>query len=376
MVSCVSGCGSGSGKAITEAEVRVAQDKWAKGLVDIGRAKLQGGDYATIADKVIDDLYAYGKRPVQFKPTKAAETQFRDTRNKARSYFIGGDAAFPEDAGFALTPWTAVRFDQAGFTLMGDSAMSMGNYYFTDTSGKDTKVEYTFGYARDDVGCVRIVLHHSSLPYAPPEAIEAPVPLAQPVPELAPAVEPAPVRTPSVKVGESFNVVVPKGNKSMGINVNSFDNVTLLITRVNPGVILDFNLANPGRELIPGDRVEVVNGVQGDSTAMLAECKTATELRFGVQRSEEKTVHLNGSADLGMEFKCEDSMTLSIQQIMSSGAVTDHNLKFPGFKVTVEDRIVGVNNIRNDPVGMTASLLSGEHCEVALRRISAPTLSP
>merc|ERR1711933_483933 len=50
---------------------------------------------------------------------------------------------------------------------------AMGDYVFTDaTSGDEVRVEYTFGYKRNDDGKVRIYLHHSSVPYvaAPGEA--------------------------------------------------------------------------------------------------------------------------------------------------------------------------------------------------------------
>ncbi len=61
-----------------------------------------------------------------------------------------------------------VRFENSGTIIDSDSAISMGNYYFTDTNtGKETKVEYTFGYKKDKDGKLRINLHHSSLPYAP-----------------------------------------------------------------------------------------------------------------------------------------------------------------------------------------------------------------
>merc|ERR1719217_1670167 len=44
----------------------------------------------------------------------------------------------------------------------------MGDYVFTDaTSGDEVRVEYTFGYKRNEDGNVRIYLHHSSVPYAP-----------------------------------------------------------------------------------------------------------------------------------------------------------------------------------------------------------------
>ena len=40
----------------------------------------------------------------------------------------------------------------------------MGNYFFTDQRGVETKVEYTFGYIQDEEGRLRIQLHHSSIP--------------------------------------------------------------------------------------------------------------------------------------------------------------------------------------------------------------------
>ena len=42
---------------------------------------------------------------------------------------------------------------------------SMGEYYFTGTDSSVTKVEYTFGYKKDAEGNLKIVVHHSSLPY-------------------------------------------------------------------------------------------------------------------------------------------------------------------------------------------------------------------
>ena len=48
----------------------------------------------------------------------------------------------------------------------------MGTYYFTcATTGDVARVEYTFGYKRNDDGKARIFLHHSSVPYAPSGAV-------------------------------------------------------------------------------------------------------------------------------------------------------------------------------------------------------------
>jgi hypothetical protein len=80
--------------------------------------------------------------------------------------FVGGSPEFEEDHGFALRPWTAVRFETAGVVCMSDSALAMSNYFFTERSGIETKVEYSFCYVRGPSGDLLIQLHHSSLPYS------------------------------------------------------------------------------------------------------------------------------------------------------------------------------------------------------------------
>ncbi len=151
---------------ITEQEVLQAQDAWAKGIVEIGKVYQDGGDYKAAASKMIDQLYGYAEGKVLFKPTKAAVEQFRGTKAEALSYFVGGD--IPEDHGFAIQPWSKVRFVNEGIDIDSDSAEAMGNYYFTDAkTGSEVKVEYTFIYRRAKDGHLVIDLHHSSLPYAP-----------------------------------------------------------------------------------------------------------------------------------------------------------------------------------------------------------------
>ena len=52
-----------------------------------------------------------------------------------------------------------------GCIFDSDSATCMGEYFFTGTDSSVTKVEYTFGYKKDAEGNLKIVVHHSSLPY-------------------------------------------------------------------------------------------------------------------------------------------------------------------------------------------------------------------
>lgn len=151
---------------ITENEVRAAQEEWGRALVKIGSLKSQRGKCVFTAAELLDKLYDFGKGAVLFKPTKASEIQFRQTREAALSYFVGGNQAFPEDTGFALHPWTKVRFENSGMILEENRAIAMGNYYFTGPDNKEIKVEYTFGYVRQEDGTLKIDLHHSSLPYS------------------------------------------------------------------------------------------------------------------------------------------------------------------------------------------------------------------
>ncbi len=152
--------------AITAEEVEEAQATWGAGVVAIGAAYSDDGDYEAVAREHVETLYAFQMGDVLFKPTKAVEDQFRTTEEEAVSYFVGGNDDHPEDGGFALQPWTDVRFENEALYLTDDYAVAMGNYYFTPAEGGDpVKVEYTFGYMKDEEGNLRINLHHSSVPF-------------------------------------------------------------------------------------------------------------------------------------------------------------------------------------------------------------------
>jgi hypothetical protein len=150
---------------ISEEAVVSAQKEWGEGIVAIASTHKDGGDFKTRASEHINTLYAYGDKAVMFKPTLAAKDQFRESFDEALSYFIGTEGS--EDSGFAIKGWTNVRWENNGIYTSDDTAMAMGNYFFTGPDGKETKVEYTFGYVLDDAGALKINLHHSSLPYAP-----------------------------------------------------------------------------------------------------------------------------------------------------------------------------------------------------------------
>ena len=150
---------------ITKEQVLEVQQKWGNGVVKIGSLKENRTECEAFASSFLDQRYAFESGSVLFKPTKCEVEQFRPTKSEALSYFIAGDErTCDEDKGFAIQPWTKVRFENAGFILEEKRAISMGNYFFTDLNGKEAKVEYTFGYKLID-GELKIDVHHSSFPF-------------------------------------------------------------------------------------------------------------------------------------------------------------------------------------------------------------------
>jgi len=107
----------------------------------------------------------YSRREPVFCPTKASLSQFRQNLDAAVSYFVGNNMDFHEDTGFALQPWSAVRFENFGIQITGDFAVTMGNYFFQNAGGVTLKAEYTLVYrALQGIG-LRIVAHHSAIPF-------------------------------------------------------------------------------------------------------------------------------------------------------------------------------------------------------------------
>jgi len=172
--SMMVGCGSAGAetnaaptRVLTEQHIHDAQRAWGDAIVRIGAVHTEGGDYRAAANEVLNTMYSFGHGPVLFKPTVASNPQFRPDHDSALSYFVTGSIG--EDKGFALAPWTNVRFENAALHLHGDIALAMGNYFFTNADGEEIKVEYGKAYLLDEDGNVRILMQHSSLPFVPDE---------------------------------------------------------------------------------------------------------------------------------------------------------------------------------------------------------------
>ena len=153
-----------SSKQINEKIVHI-QTQWADGIVEIGKAYLDKKDYIKLAKKFIDNLYYFQNDKILFKPTKVSHKQFRIKKNEFISYFIGHNKVSEEDTGFALEPWKNIHFENFDYTVFENILLTMGNYFFTNYDNKNIKLEYSFGYMCDEKENLKIVFHHSSIPY-------------------------------------------------------------------------------------------------------------------------------------------------------------------------------------------------------------------
>lgn len=156
---------------ITEEMVINAQKAWSESLLKISKTHMDGGDYKKVANEVLDKGYNYENGIVLFKPTLTTGDQtFRLDKEGALAYFVGGNPKYPNDTGFALKGWVRYVTKNSGIILNGSTAISMGNIYLYDKAGNETVVDKTWGFKMNELGQLKIVLHHSSLPYKPAAA--------------------------------------------------------------------------------------------------------------------------------------------------------------------------------------------------------------
>ena len=155
---------------ILEKDISDAVSAWGDGLLEISNAYENSGiDKATlVAEDMLDRLYGFNLGPVLFKPTLSGGRQtFRLTREGALSYFVGRNPVYPQDSGFGIKLWRKVSAEASAVFIDETVAMWMGWVTFIDKNGEVTKVDKSWGYKLDNKGSLRIILHHSSLPYIP-----------------------------------------------------------------------------------------------------------------------------------------------------------------------------------------------------------------
>ena len=153
---------------ISELEISQARQSWGEGLIKISSTfDNEGIDKAkVIANIELDRLYGFEFGLILFKPTLSGGNQtFRTDKEGTLSYFIGQNPKYQSDSGFALKSWRECNSETSSLFIENEIAMWMGWVSLTNQKGEVTKVDKSWGFKRGLDGSLKIVLHHSSLPY-------------------------------------------------------------------------------------------------------------------------------------------------------------------------------------------------------------------
>ncbi len=153
---------------INENDLANARSAWGESIIEISQAyEKKGIEQATIvANKMLDNLYGFEFGAVLFKPTLSGGNQtFRSDKEGALSYFVGNNPKYPMDSGFGIKDWLEVKSETSSVLIDQNIAMWMGWVTFINKEGTSIKVDKSWGYKKNENSNLKIVLHHSSLPY-------------------------------------------------------------------------------------------------------------------------------------------------------------------------------------------------------------------
>ena len=153
---------------ISKDELTKARIAWGEGIVAISKAFEEQGikKASTTANEILDNLYGFEFGPILFKPTLSGGNQtFRTDKEGTLSYFIGQNSKYSSDTGFALKSWRESDSETSSIFVENNIAMWMGWISLTNKDGDVVKVDKSWGYKKNKNGILKIILHHSSLPY-------------------------------------------------------------------------------------------------------------------------------------------------------------------------------------------------------------------
>ena len=144
----------------TEKRIMDFLASWTEGVIKIGQEFLSDRDYVNCAKDFLSLHYAFDETEVLFKPTFTREVVFRNTKEKALSYFVKGQ--IDEDKGFALKPWERIDMEKCHILQEKDFIGVMGSLLFKPIDVDEiTKVAFTFILIEAEES-LKIKIHHSS----------------------------------------------------------------------------------------------------------------------------------------------------------------------------------------------------------------------
>jgi hypothetical protein len=162
---------------------------------------------------------------------------------------------------------------------------------------------------------------------------------------------------------KEFDIDLNKGasGKPLGFELDPLDELTLQVVRVRPDGLLSAYNGGVDKELqlTPNDCIVEVNGVKGNTDAMVEKLKVDSKLKLSVRRLKPFEVSLDQR--LGSVRSClnraANSRTVHIKEIAGQ-AVVDWNQANPELALRVHDRIIQINGLEDDGKALVDAVAS------------------
>jgi len=139
--------------------------------------------------------------------------------------------------------------------------------------------------------------------------------------------------------------------QSLGLDIDTADGVYEFVTLVKDGPFLKYNqTVKAADQVMAGDFIVKVNGVEGSSKALLEEFKkAASSVEVVIRRPQELRAAIEkpkASTALGLEFPKKLAGEALLITKVGAGPFQEWNEKNPGHEVCNGDRIVAVGDFR------------------------------
>ena len=109
-------------------------------------------------------------------------------------------------------------------------------------------------------------------------------------PKVAPQVA---VPLKGQRLPEEFTITLTKRKADIvGIDVDWGDMTRLWVSEIRPGLIAAWNKENPTQQICIGDAIVQINGIRGDSSALLEEVKNSQSLTLVIMRNANRGAKL------------------------------------------------------------------------------------
>mmetsp|Transcript_19572 Transcript_19572/g.58684 ORF Transcript_19572/g.58684 Transcript_19572/m.58684 type:complete len:215 (+) Transcript_19572:82-726(+) len=166
----------------------------------------------------------------------------------------------------------------------------------------------------------------------------------------------------------------PVQDTPLGLHLDLSDNVMVHICGVRQGVspVVEYNgKASQDLQILPGDYIISVNGVNNDSKRMVEELAKERSLDLEVRHPVTSTVTINrqgGAMGLDLNY-AKMGKSLVIDGI-AEGAVMTWNKQNPAAMVKKGDRIVAVNGVSGSPSELLENITQSSTVELTMSRPS------